>query len=61
VSKDHHQTLQHMAFTLDIIKSLMCLTVICICQYKNGMDLIKVKHYIALSGELAVEEIMDMS
>jgi hypothetical protein len=49
-----------MVFTGDIIKSLMCLTVICICQYKNGTDSIKIKHYIALSGELAMEEIMDM-
>jgi hypothetical protein len=49
-----------MVFIDDVIKCVVYLTAICICQYKNGMDSIKIKHYIALSGELTLEEAMDM-
>ena len=49
-----------MAFIDDIIKSLLCLTVIYICQYKNGMDSIKIEHKIAHSGEITLEEAMEI-
>jgi len=61
VLKDHHQALKHTAINDDIIKSLLCFTVIYICQHNNGMDSIKTEHKIALSGEITVEEAMDIS